>query len=65
MDSGESGGINNRFRTSRADDLMVDVTGNLRIGESRKVVVCHDALAEGLMNGLAEGVVEIGLFTED
>lgn len=65
VDSGEGGGINDGVRATRAGDLMADIGGHLGVGEAGEVVVDGDTLAEGLMDRLSQGVVEVGLTAED
>lgn len=60
VNGGESGGVDDGFRASRAGDLVADIAGNLGIGKAGKIVMDGDPLAEGFVNGLSEGIVEIG-----
>ena len=50
---------------SGTGDLMEDVLRHFRIREPGKVVVHGDTLAQGLMDGLLQGAVEVGLPAED
>lgn len=65
VDSGKGGGVDDGVGAAGAGDLVTDVVGHLGIGEASKIVVYGDALAEGLMDRLSQGAVQIGLTTED
>ena len=50
---------------SGTGDLVEHVLGHLRIRESGKVVMHGDPLAQGLMDGLLQGAVQVRLPAED
>jgi len=59
------GSIINGFGAAGAGDFVADIGGNLGVGKAREIVVEGDTLAEGFMDGLAQGNVEVGLAAED
>ena len=65
VDGGEGGRVDDGFGTAGAGNFMSDIGGDLGVGEAGEIVVDGNALAEGLMDGLAEGVVKVRLATED
>ncbi|MCM1234921.1 MAG: hypothetical protein NC489_32885 [Ruminococcus flavefaciens] len=64
VDSGKGSRVNDGFRTAGAGNFVADIGGNLGVGKTGEIVVDGDVLAEGLMDGLAQGVVEIRLAAE-
>jgi len=65
VDDGKSGWVNDRFRAAGAGDLMADITGDFRIGKAGEIIVDGDPLMQSLMDGLAEGVVQVRFAAED
>lgn len=65
VDSGKGGRVDDRFGAAGAGDLMADVSGNFGVGKAGEIVVDGDALAEGLVDGFAQGIVEVRLAAED
>ncbi len=65
VDGGKGCLVDDGGRAPGTGDLVEDVLCHLRIRESGKVVVHGNALAQGLMDGLFQGAVQVGLAAED
>ncbi len=65
VDGGKGSLLNDGGRASRTGDLVEHVLRHLRIGKSGEVVMHGDPLAQGLMDRLFQGVVQVGLPAED
>ena len=65
MDGGKGSLLNDGGRASRTGDLVEHVLRHLRIGKPGEVVMHGDPLAQGLMDRLFQGVVQVGLPAED
>lgn len=65
MDGGKRRLVDDGGSPSGTGDLVEDVLRHFRIRQPGEVVVHGDPLAQGLMDGLLQGAVEVGLPAED
>ena len=65
VDGGKCRLVDDGGRPSGTGNLVEDVLRHFRIREPGKVVVHGDPLAQGLMDGLLQGDVEVGLSAKD
>ena len=64
MDSTQGCLVNNGGSPACTGDLVEDILPDFRIGEPGEIIVDGDALAQRLMDGFSECIVQMGLPTE-